>query len=262
VLCVFAIVQVILQVVDAYRTGAGTCYAITEDINPMSFSFYDDAYGNTYPILLPNVTTYTPGQILSIQVTGGPDPQLKGILLYATTGRVNDSRVGTFTNLTSKYRILDCGLGNSTVTHSNRNRMNLPTFDWIAPPTGTGQVTFYSAISVGPLGDSSLWTTLTPVSLQEDTGSVSVLLSSSTGEIGIANATQSSTGVLSSTTPATGTAHATGSSTGVHIPPGTTGHIGHNGTITAKSTASNLSFSWFLICCLCFTLTLALFIMA
>jgi len=209
----------------AFRTGAGTCFATTEDVNTMSFSFYEDAFGADFAVLTANVSSYTPNSGVLLTLQGGPDPTLKGILLYATTGNATDSRVGAFTNLTTKYHIANCG-GDTTVTHSNRDRVPLPTFQWVAPPPTTGTVNFHAVISIGPQGDTSLWTILQPLTLTEGDGS-QIASSSGIGSTGIATGividSSSSTAEtnLSSSTPVIPSVASTGSrssSSAHHIP--------------------------------------------
>jgi hypothetical protein len=205
----------------AFRTGAGTCFATVEDVNTMSFSFYEDAYGADFAVLTANVSSYTPNSGVLLTVQGGPDPTLKGILLYATTGNATDSRVGTFTNLTTKYHIANCG-GDSTVTHTNRDRVPLPTFQWVAPPPTTGTVNFHAVISIGPQGDTSLWTILKPLTLTEGDGS-QVESSSVIGSTGVVIDSSSSSAEtnLSSSTPVIPSVASTGSrssSSAHHIP--------------------------------------------
>jgi hypothetical protein len=177
----FALVILVISPVLAFRTGAGTCFATVEHVNAMSFSFYNDAFGEEVAFLAANVSSYIPNSAVSLNVSGGPLNYLKGILLYATTGNATDSKVGTFTNLTSKYHIANCGEGDTTVTHSNRDPVPLPSFQWTAPPPNTGTVNFHAVISIGPQGDTTLWTILQPLTLTEESSSVAI--ASSTGMI-------------------------------------------------------------------------------
>jgi len=207
----FALTIMMIYRTLAFRTGAGTCFATIEDVNTMSFSFYEDAYGADFAVLTANVSSYTPNSGVLLTVQGGPDPTLKGILIYATTGNATDSRVGTFTNLTTKYHVANCG-GDSTVTHSNRDRVPLPSFEWVAPPPTTGTVNFHAVISIGPLGDTSLWTILQPLTLTEGNRS-QVESSSVIGSTGIViDSSSSSAGTnLSSSTPVLPSVASTGS---------------------------------------------------
>jgi len=241
--CLFALaVLQVLQVVLAYRTGSGTCFAVPADVNPMSFSFYDDAYGADMPILSANVTQYVPGQVVNITLSGGPDPLLKGILLYATTGNATDSKVGSFQDLvTSKYRLLNCGEGNATVTHSTRNRTPLPSFNWVSPANGTGTVTFHAVVSIGPTGDASLWTVLEPFSLPESTGGI-VIPPTSSPDTGLGTGSTGPGATGTGPTGSTSTQGLTGvtviSSTGT-IGNATGGSTGRNGTKSSPPPSSS-----------------------
>jgi hypothetical protein len=189
----------------AFRTGAGTCFATVENVNAMSFSFYDDAYGADYAVLSANVSSYTPNSGVLLTLQGGPEAVLKGILIYATTGNATDSRVGTFTNLTSKYQFANCGSDGSTVTHSNRDHAAFPTFQWIAPAPTTGTVQFHTVLSIGPYGDTSLWTILQPLVLTEadgsQIGSSSGVFGSSSITIDVSSSSSSTVDAVSSSIP-------------------------------------------------------------
>jgi hypothetical protein len=208
----------------------------------MSFSFYDDAYGADMAILSANVTQYVPGQVVNITLSGGPDPLLKGILLYATTGNATESKVGSFQDLvTSKYRLLNCGEGNSTVTHSTRVRSPLPSFNWVSPAAGTGTVTFHAVVSIGPTGDASLWTVLEPFSLPESTGIVIPPTSSPDTGLGAGSTGNVGETGTAGETGETGGSSGTEESTGVTVI-ASTGTVGNpaGGSTGGNGTTTNL----------------------
>lgn len=93
---------------------------------------------------------YAPGQTYQIMVRHIASDQSRKRWGFQLTALANNTAAGSFANLTSNTQII-AGGGRSYIEHTSPgtfvNQVNgaIWTFNWIAPPTNVGPVTFYAA---------------------------------------------------------------------------------------------------------------------
>lgn len=149
VLFVFLSQNPIVKIAGAYATGppAGVSGAPGES-SCLECHLEDQNYGGSLAINAPS--TYVPGQTYVITVThvsGSPSRKRWGFQLTALAG---SSSTGTLQNLTPQTQILSGGARSyiehtSVGTFPNQSGGAQWSFNWIAPATNVGPVTFYAA---------------------------------------------------------------------------------------------------------------------
>lgn len=94
------------------------------------------------------VASYAPGATYTVTLSA-PSPY-RGFLLQSVAGAPgvpDQNGAGEFSNLGAQYENGPCAAATSSVGH-NLGRRNAPaasdTFEWVAPPAGTGDVTFHA----------------------------------------------------------------------------------------------------------------------
>ncbi|XP_013421696.1 putative defense protein 1 [Lingula anatina] len=119
------------------------------------------------------VSSYTPGQTVSVTVRGTVD--FKGLLLQARKEGTNEV-VGTFQTPPTNFKFRPCpdgGANNGITQTSSSTTKNNMTFVWTAPSTGVGNVQFYGTV----LQEKPMyWVNVTSSVISADSGASSLLV--------------------------------------------------------------------------------------
>lgn len=102
------------------------------------------------------VTGYVPGNTYTITASIS-SPGKNSFGFEVSPQASNGSRLGTIV-ITNSSETQFTGSGQKWITHKNNTGVNNAktwTFDWIAPPSGTGDVTFYGAFIIGNGGSGN-----------------------------------------------------------------------------------------------------------
>lgn len=118
------------------------------------------------------VTAYMPGEVYTMRVSAGfsGSPSVFGFQAVALTGENND-QAGDFQNPPSGVQITDVN-GREYPEHSQRSQSSTFEVEWVAPESGTGDVSFYSSVltsnNAGGSSGDGVASLSSPVVLTED----------------------------------------------------------------------------------------------
>jgi uncharacterized protein (DUF2141 family) len=155
-----------VHTVKSFSSGPPAGFSGAPDENNCASCHNGGANNGQFTITAP--TNYTPGQTYQIQVRHTNTDTTRRRWGFELTALANSSAAGTFANLTTSTQTIgENGRfyveHTSTGTFANQQNGALWTFNWTAPATNVGAVTFYAAGNQanndGSTGGDQLYTT-------------------------------------------------------------------------------------------------------
>lgn len=120
---------------------------LCSDMTPQHGGSTSQSSAPPYTITI-SATCYTPGQAVTVTLSGNDDSQFRGFFLQARKPNVNTASYGTFdVTGNSEAQTLDCfAQTKNAVGHNSRDDKNTTSFQWTPPSDLTGDVEFVATV--------------------------------------------------------------------------------------------------------------------